>query len=228
MSLTLGLLHTSCVLAPKFAELCEQTMPEVAIFHVVDESLIKNTIAAQGLEKATVRRVLRLVENTREAGADAVLVTCSSIGPAVRLAREVFDFPVLRVDEPMAEEAVRLGSRIGVLATLATTLRPTVDLLREVAAVQARSIEVVECLCDGAFDAVLSGDHETHDGMVLAELRRLIEVVDVVVLAQASMARVLERIPAQARVKPVLSSPALAVRRARDVLLGLTRQPAPV
>jgi len=212
------------VLVPKFAELCEQTMPQVAIFHVVDESLIKNTIAAQGLEKATARRVLRLILNAREAGADAVLVTCSSIGPAVQVARRIFEFPVLRVDEPMAEEAVQLGSRIGVLATLATTLRPTVDLLREVAAARSRSIEVVECLCDGAFEAFLSGDNETHDGIVLRALMRLIESVEVVVLAQASMAGVVERIAAERLVKPVLSSPALAVRRACEVLLGVTPQ----
>lgn len=228
MSQTLALLHTSCVLVPMFSELCEETMPEVAIFHLVDESLIKNTVAAQGLAKNTVRRVLTLIQNAREAGADAVLVTCSSIGPAVTVAREVFDFPVLRVDEAMAEEAVRLGARIGVIATLGTTLRPTAALLREVAAAQGRSIEVLECLCGGAFDAILSGDNQTHDDIVLRELVRLIQEVDVIVLAQASMARVGEKLPREAHMKPVLSSPALAVRRTREVLLGGVRQPVTV
>jgi len=220
MSQTLALLHTSHVLIPMFSELCEQTIPDVAIFHLVDESLIKNTVAAQGLAKATVRRVLALIQNAREAGADAVLVTCSSIGPAVPLARQVFDFPVLRVDEAMAEEAVRLGARIGVMATLATTLEPTVALLRETAAAQSRLIEVVPCLCDGAFDAVIAGDNETHDHIVTAALVRLVGTVDVVVLAQSSMAGVVGRIPPEARSKPVLSSPGSAICRAREILLA--------
>ncbi len=220
MPQTLALLHTSHVLIPMFSELCEQMIPDVAIFHLVDESLIKNTVAAQGLAKTTVRRLLALIQNAREGGADAVLVTCSSVGPAVPVAREVFDFPVLRVDEAMAEEAVRLGVRVGVLATLATTLAPTVALLRQTAAAQSRHIDVVPCLCDGAFDAVIAGDNETHDHIVTAALVRLIDTVDVVVLAQASMAGVAERIPRDARAKPVLSSPRLAIGRARDVLLA--------
>ena len=220
MSQTLALLHTSHVLIPMFSALCKQTIPDVAIFHMVDESLIKNTIAAGALTKATARRLLALIQNAREAGADAVLVTCSSIGPAVPVAREVFDFPVLRVDEAMAEEAVRQGARIGVMATLPTTLEPTVTLLRETAGAQSRRIDVVPCLCDKAFNAVIAGDKETHDRLVCAALVQLIDTVDVVVLAQASMASAVDRIPPEARLKPVLSSPGSAVSRAREVLIA--------
>lgn len=218
MTQTLALLHTSHVLIPTFARLCRQLMPEVAIFHMVDESLIKNTIASGALAKATVRRLLSLLGCAREGGADAVLVTCSSIGPGVTLARQVFDFPVLRVDEAMAEEAVRLGLRIGVLATLSTTLEPTMALLKETAAAQARAIELTPCLCGGAFDAVIAGDNDTHDEIVREALVRLMQTVDVVVLAQASMAGVVEKIPPELRRCPVLSSPESAVLRAREAL----------
>jgi Asp/Glu/hydantoin racemase len=220
MPQTLALLHTSHVLIPMFSRLCEQTIPGVAIFHMVDESLIKNTIAAQGLAKSTVRRLLTLIRIAHEGGADAVLVTCSSIGPAVPIARQVFDFPVLRVDEAMAKEAVRNGGHIGVLATLLTTLEPTVALLRETAAAHSRKIDVVPCLCKGAFEALIAGDNETHDHIVSAALLQLMGSVDVVVLAQASMAGVVERVPPEARTKPVLSSPGLAVCQAREVLLA--------
>jgi hypothetical protein len=92
--------------------------------------------------------------------------------------------------------------------------------LRETAAAQSRDIEIVPRLCDGAFDAVISGDNETHDDIVSAELERLMEKVEVVVLAQASMARIIECIPPEARKIPVLSSPELAVARAREVLFA--------
>ena len=98
----LALLHTSAVLAPLFASLCAKWMPEARIFHMVDESLIKNTIQAGHLQKLTIRRLIAMIESGFDAGADAMLVTCSSIGPGVEIAQMLFDLPVIRVDEAMA------------------------------------------------------------------------------------------------------------------------------
>ena len=218
MPVTIAYIHTSPVLIPMFTNLTKKELPGAEQFHMVDESLIKNTIRARGLTKATIRRVLSLVQLAREGGADAVVITCSSIGPAARVARSLFDFPILRVDEPMAEEAVRRGRRIGVAATLRTTLEPTVALLREKAAAAGRPVEVVEALCEGAFEAVLSGDTHTHDRLLSDALMRLMDEVDVIVLAQASMARVIESLPPEAGRVPILSSPELAVQQLRAVL----------
>jgi len=211
-------IHTSHVLIPLFTELSRREMPEVELFHMVDESLIKNTIREQRLTKTTIRRVHSMVASAREGGADAVVVTCSSIGPAVSLARDLFDFPVIRVDEAMAEEAVCGGRRIGVAATLRTTLDPTVALLREKAAVAGRDVELVESLCEGAFDAVIAGDTATHDRILGRFVTQLATEVDVIVLAQASMASVVRKLPREAVRVPILSSPELAVRNARAVL----------
>ena len=218
MSVTIAYIHTSHVLIPLFSELSRRELPDAEQFHMVDESLIKNTIRAQKLTKTTMRRVLATVQSAREGGADAVVVTCSSIGPAASLARRLYDFPVIRVDEAMAEEAVRAGRRIGVAATLRTTLEPTVALLREKAAAAHREVDVVESLCEDAFEAVLSGDTATHDRMLTDTLTRLVGAVDVVVLAQASMARVVQKLPADPTRVPILSSPELAVKRARAIL----------
>jgi Asp/Glu/hydantoin racemase len=221
MSTTLALIHTSPVLVPSFTALCAKHLPETTVFHMVDESLIKNTIAAGSLQKATVLRLVNHIASAAQAGACAVLVTCSSIGEGVKVARALFDFPVLRIDEAMAEQAVSSGRRVGVLATLSTTLAPTVRLLEETAAAAGRQCEVVSCLCEGAFDAVLSGDVATHDRIVGGKLAALARTVDVVVLAQASMARVVSEIPPEDRPVPILASPELAVSRAAEVMAGL-------
>ncbi|HYW44938.1 MAG TPA: aspartate/glutamate racemase family protein [Bryobacteraceae bacterium] len=218
MPITLAYLHTSHVLIPLFTDLTKKELPGVEQFHMVDESLIQNTIRAGSLTKTTIRRVLAMVQLAREGGADAVVVTCSSIGPAARVAGSVFDFPVIRVDDAMAEKAVRAGRRIGVAATLRTTLEPTVALLREKAQAAGRQVDVVEALCEGAFQAVLSGDTNTHDRLLSDSLVRLMEDVDVIVLAQASMARVVETLPAGSGRVPILSSPRLAVERAGAML----------
>ena len=219
---TVALIHTSPVVVPAFTALGKQFLDGVELFHMVDESLIRETIRAGRLEKRTVLRLVKHIESAGMAGADAVLVTCSSVGPAIPVARLLFDFPVLRIDERMAERAVGMGSRIGVIATLGTTLEPTVGLIGDTAAQMGRQVEINSCLCAGAFEAVLKGDTDTHDRIVTRHLLELAGSVDVIVLAQASMARVADSIPRETSRVPVLSSPALAMAQVREVLDALS------
>ena len=216
MRTKLALIHTSPSLTPLFQTLCATWLPGVEIFHMVDESLIRNTVAADRLERVTTRRVIAMVESARLAGADAVLVTCSSIGEAVTTAAELFDFPVIRVDDAMAEKAAAMGKRVGVLATLRTTLEPTAELVKRKAT--NGDVTIVDMLCEGAFDAVMAGDGATHDALISAALVKLMASVDVVVLAQASMARVLGVMDPSSLTVPVLSSPELGVQRVADIL----------
>jgi Asp/Glu/hydantoin racemase len=212
----LAFIHTSHVLIPTFAGLARKVLPGVETFHMTDESLIRNTIEAQALTRTTIRRLVAMIGSAHEGGADAVMVTCSSIGPGVKVAREVYDFPVLRVDEPMAESAVQTGKRIGVAATLSTTLEPTIQLIEETAESHGRAVEIVPSLCRGAFEAVLAGDTEKHDSMLAEALVSLRERADVIVLAQASMARVVPKLSPGAT--PILSSPELALHHVRQTL----------
>jgi Asp/Glu/hydantoin racemase len=214
----LGFIHTSHVLIPLFSQVAKEQLPGIEVFHMSDESLIRNTMAVGVLTKSTVGRVIGMIGSAHDGGADVVMVTCSSIGAAIPIARLQFDFPILRIDEAMAEAAVRAGRRIGVAATLRTTLEPTIGLLRDTASAAQREVEIVPELCEGAFEAVLSGDTARHDELVSAALRGLREKVDVVVLAQASMARVLAQMDPSGGA-PVLSSPELAVRSARAFLV---------
>ena len=54
MKKKLAFLHTSHVLIPIFAELAKDLLPEFEIFHMTDESLIRNTIDSQGLTPMTI------------------------------------------------------------------------------------------------------------------------------------------------------------------------------
>ena len=220
MPFTLAFIHTSPVLVPTFTALARKELDGVKIFHMVDESLIQNTIAAGHLTKTTTHRLINLIESAHEGGADAVMVTCSSIGAAIPVARSIYDFPILRVDEAMATKAIQTAERIGVAATLVTTLEPTVALLKDKAAEQHRKVQVTERLCEGAFEKVLTGDTEGHDRIVSEALISLAGKVDAIVLAQASMARVASQLPADQVPIPVLSSPELAVQQAREVVRG--------
>src|SRR4029077_7860619 len=102
----------------------------VDVFNLVDDSLIKDVIRHNQLRPQTARRVTQHVAAAQDAGAEYIMVTCSSIGPAVETAATLVSVPVLRVDRPMADQAVAAGKRVGVIATLSTTLEPTADLIR--------------------------------------------------------------------------------------------------
>jgi Asp/Glu/hydantoin racemase len=214
----LGLLHTSATLVPVFEQLCKAKLPGVAVFNLVDDSLIKDVIAHNQLRPQTARRVTQLVAAAEDAGADYIMVTCSSIGAAVETSATLASVPVLRVDQPMADCAVTTAKRVGVIATLPTTLEPTADLIRRRAAAAGREIELTTRLCEGAFEALMSGDPTTHDAMVAAALKELIQQVDVIALAQASMARVVDTLSENERSKPILASPPLAVDYLATVL----------
>ena len=221
VSRTLALIHTSPTLTPLFGRLCAEYIPSANVFHMVDESLIKDTVREGHLRRVTIRRLLTMIESAQNAGADAVMVTCSSIGEGVEFGQKLFDVPVIRVDEAMARKAVRIGRRIGVMATLRTTLEPTVALLRAKADEAGIHIDIVESLCEGAFEAVISGDQATHDRILTAALKNDMKGVDVVVLAQASMAGVLKSLPPGTLSMPVLTSPELGVMELKDVVEGL-------
>lgn len=215
---TLGLIHTSATLVPVFAELCAKFLPGIKTFNIVDDSLIKNTIACGELTATTSKRVVSYAASAEEAGADYILYTCSSIGPAVEIAAQLQSVPVLRVDQPMADKAVSTGKKIGVIATLQTTLAPTSDLVRRRAILQKKEIELEAVLCEGAFEALMSGDAATHDQKVGDALKALSKKVDVIVLAQASMARVVDTLTAEEKRVPILASPPIAMEYLASIL----------
>jgi Asp/Glu/hydantoin racemase len=214
----LGLIHTSATLVPVFGQLCKDKLPGVETFNIADDSLVKGIMEAGGLTAQISRRVAGYLESAELAGADYILVTCSSIGPAVEAGAKLTGVPVLRVDQPMADRAIAMGGRIGVIATLRTTLEPTADLIRRRAAIEAKKVELTSRLVEGAFDALMSGDPAKHDVMVAAALKKLSKQVDVIVLAQASMARVVDSLAPEDRRVPILASPGIAVDYLATVL----------
>ena len=215
---TLGLIHTSATLVSVFSQLCKEKLPGVDTFNLADDSLIKDVIRRGELTPQTARRAVEHIASAEAAGADYILVTCSSIGRAVETAASLSAVPVLRVDQPMADRAVQTGRKIGVVATLPTTLEPTADLIQRRAQKAGRQVELTSRLCAGAFDALMGGDAAKHDAMVAGALRELLQQVEVIVLAQASMARVVEGLAEAEKRVPILASPALAVEYLATVL----------
>jgi len=221
MPMKAGMVHTVSGLVPLFNELAFEIMPDVELLHLVDEAILKDILATGEYGPSMGRRVGLLASFAEESGARAVMLTCSTLGPLVDEAKGMIRVPFVKVDEAMADEAVRLGTRVGIIATAYTTLEPTSGLVQERAVIANKAVEIETLLCEGALAARTGGDIAAHDSIVVDNLKSLMHRSDVVVLAQASMAQAAEQLPEGERGVPVLSSPRMGVQRFKDVLDAL-------
>ncbi|MGV2103122.1 aspartate/glutamate racemase family protein [Rhizobium sp. 21-4511-3d] len=201
----MAFLHTVPALTTTFDSLQQKYLPAWERFHAADESLLQNTVKTGVLSDKTRQRLAQMIFSLEDAGADSIVVTCSTLGEAVDTIGQLCGAKLFRIDEGMAWDAVSLGRRIGVLATLPTTLGPTRRLIEKVAREGGSQVAVKDHLCPGAFERLTAGDREGHDALVLEGYRALVSQSDVIVLAQASMARVFAK-GAQTSDIPVLNS----------------------
>ena len=217
MNNTLALVHTGTGVVEHIVGLVRELRPKTEIINVVDDCIVRSIAANNNVVPPWVfRRMAMYMILAEEAGAAAALLTCSSISEAIDVARPVVRIPIFKIDEPMADKAVGLSTRIGVAATLRTTLEPTKRLILSRAQVAGKTISLEENLCVGAFDALQKGEASTHDQIVKEGVTDLFNKCDIVVLAQASMARAIESLgPLKER---TLTSPRLGVARVIEYL----------
>jgi Asp/Glu/hydantoin racemase len=217
---TLVCIHTSMVFVSvetMVNDLMKELLPEVRRINILDDSLLADVMKIGHITPEVARRMVNYVQMAEVAGADVILSLCSSLGPAIDLARPLVKVPVIKIDDAMAEEAVCSAERIGVIATVGTTLTPTVDLIRTHASANGKKPEIQPLLVKGAFELLNSGGRSQHDEMVSAGAKQLAGQVDLLVCAQASMARLAPRLN-QETGKRVLTSPRLAIEYTRQVL----------
>ena len=214
-------IHTSPAAVGPLMQFYAEAAPELEITNLLDDGLLR-LLAAKDAETAETRLTDMVRVAAETYGAEAAMITCSSVSKetAESIARR-FALPVLKIDYPMAREAVRRAANVGtvgVAATFPPTLVPTRRLITEAAAEAGARIEIIEEVAEGAYERLLAGDAERHDELLLETVARLeARGASVVVLAQVSMARVLPKAEGRVAV-PVLSSLHTSLDALRDVL----------
>jgi Asp/Glu/hydantoin racemase len=212
-----AIIHTSLVSIEKLKELFSDIIPEVKVYNIIDDSLLAEVMENNAVTQGIIDRMQHHVNSAEIMGADVILSQCSSMGPAIDIVENFVKIPILKIDRAMAEQAVLQGSKIAVVATVTSTMKPSCDLIRSAAKGIGRKIEIIEALVDGALDILLKeGDKEKHNKMVLEKINDLDGKCDVIVLAQGSMIVLL---PELNNIKtPVLTSPESGVWKMREVL----------
>ena len=220
MAKRVAFLHTVVFLADIFKRLIKDNLPDIENFHIIDESILQELMREGHMTARIVRRIATLAMLARDAGADLIVFTCSSTSPAVDSVRALVDVPILKGDDPMAEKAVELGTKIGVMVTARTTLEPSVKLIEGYGAKQGKKIQLTPKLELEAFEAIMAGNKKEHDRRVIEATVELAKKNDVVVLAQASMAHLAEGLRSTLSV-PILVSPELCMER----VIALLKKP---
>ncbi len=217
---TVFVLHTSFVLVEVLKPLFNEHLPTVRIVNVVDDSLLADVRAAGHMTPSVAQRLVGYGMLAQAAGAAAIFNTCSSVGEVASTMRQVLQIPVVKIDDCMAEEALTYGPTIAVVATVPTTLDPTACLVEHKAQERGLDVSIKRYLVDGAFDALMAGDVQRHDRLVLDAIERAAHEADAVVLAQGSMARLVPQLPSLPA--PVLSCPSRGVEDLKRVLAHQT------
>jgi hypothetical protein len=176
MPLTIACLHTAESNAPLF-EGAAAALPGGAL-------RLTHRIRADLLREPTPETLAEAVALLRELteGADAVLLTCSTIGAAAALVTDA-PCPVLRADAALAEAATRAGGLTHVLYAAPTTRGPTQAIFAAAAARSGASLDLR--LVEGAWALFLAGDLTGYHACIAASAQGL---PGRIALAQASMA----------------------------------------
>jgi Asp/Glu/hydantoin racemase len=192
--------------------------PEAQVINLLDESLYADVPADGTLAPSLFARVATLLHHCEQSGANGIIFTGTTFGPAIDAARRQLKVPVLRAEEAMAEEAVLRGERI-LLACTARRAMPIVRGSLEAAAARcSRACRISELWVTGAKEAIVDGAMETHDRLIASEIAAAGDF-DVIVLGQISMVPARAYLSAAAASR-VIASPDAAVMRLRALVGG--------
>lgn len=209
-----ALIHALIESIGPISEEIDRSWPDCDRFHLLDDSLSRDRARQPGpLDQAMTDRFQRLADHAVASGAGAILFTCSAFGPCIdAVARRLAPMAVFKPNQAMIADAVATGGPIGLVATFGPTLESMIGEFPAGVAVHAR-------LADGALEALRAGDPHRHDRLIAEAARDLVErhQVATIALAQFTMARAGPAVAALVT-RPVLTTPASAVRALRDRL----------
>lgn len=206
----IGVIHTTPATVIDIKQRILDTISDIEVVNILDDSILVDMIAEH--DKNYVKeRWMTYAGILEKLGVDAILSACSSVGEFADEANESMDIPVYRIDEAMAQKAIGKYHKISVLATLRTTLKPTVNLLNKLAARNNKQVEINTVLVEGAYTELMAGNKAEHDLKIKQAVKACLSDSEVIVLAQASMANAIQDMEDVDIEEKILTSPDLGI-----------------
>lgn len=217
MKKKVAIIHTFLYSVEDLKKLFAEKLPDVEMINIIDDSLLQEALSHKGITPAIIRRMAMYALQAEAMGVDAILNQCSSVGEAADYIQNMINIPYVKIDEPMAKEAVKLGNRIAVIATAVSTVGPSSRLVEKTGTEAGKDVSVTQCFVEGAYEALLvEGNREKHNRLIIERIKEEEKKNDVIVLAQGSMYHLL---PLLKDIKiPVLTSFETGVEQLKTVL----------
>lgn len=215
---TVGIIHAALISTKSVQPFIDEILPDVKIVHFVDDTIQNSNFACEPgiIPKENYFKFAQYARNLEIAGADIIMLACSTFNRAVEFARPMITIPMLQIDRPMMDLAVQDGKRIGLLATVPTTVPASERLLKLAASEVGKDVEITTILCTQAFDEIKKGNVDRHNELLLEEIDKLSNQVDAIVMAQVSMSA-LEPLLVNLKV-PVYNSGRTGFNKVREIL----------
>lgn len=215
---TVGIIHAALITTKAVQPFIDGILPGVKVVHFVDDTIQNSNFACEPgfIPKENYFKFAQYAHNLEVAGVDIIMLACSTFNRAVEHARPMINIPMLQIDRPMMDLAVQDGKRVGLLATVPTTIPASERLLRLAAEEAGKEIEITTILCTEAFEEIKKGNVDKHNELLLKEIGKLSDHVDSIVMAQVSMSA-LEPLLVNLKV-PVYNSGRTGFNKAREIL----------
>ncbi|OAE99044.1 arylsulfatase [Bradyrhizobium centrolobii] len=214
----IALIHATPVAIEPIKAALDAAWPEAEAMNILDDSLSPDRAVAAEIPPLLAERIVDLAHYARKSGADGILFSCSAFGSAIESAARMLDVPVLKPNEAMFEAAIEHGRNNAMIVTFAPARAGMEDEFAG-QAVQLRSdAQLTSFVVEPAMAALRQGDADTHNRLVAAKARELVNF-DAIVLAHFSTARAASAVRELVNI-PVLSSPEAAVAKLRRLMRG--------
>jgi Asp/Glu/hydantoin racemase len=213
----IALIHATPVSMEPASAAFAELWPEARLASLLDESLSADLAAAGKLDQRMIDRFRTLARYMTDAGADAILFTCSAFGPAIEAVQRESRLPVLKPNEAAFEAALAAGRRIAIVVTFGPSAPALRAEIEEMAAQRGQRIELtVAEVPGGAMAALAAGRGDEHDEAIAKTVAGL-GAQDAIVLGQFSMSRARRRI-AERTGREVITTPTAAVERLKQAM----------
>ncbi len=211
-----GAVHALANAIPTTQAAFDAGWAEADVAHLLEGSLYLARHSGTADDTELASRIDRLVRYSEGTGAEGIIVTGSFFGDAAKQARANVNIPVFTSFDGIIERALALDRPLHVISTAPDSATLLSEALENEASRRSRTLSLSNHPVAGAMDALLGGDEERHDALVL-EAVTAVDADTVILFAQFSMERILPR-SAAARSLPVLGPASEAVRRLRELL----------
>jgi len=217
---TVALIHASPASVNPAKAAFASAFPDAELWNLLDDRLVVDADLAGGLTPALHARMSTLIQYALDGGASAVQLSCSMYGPVAADAAGRSSVPVLASDQAMFEHVRDAGvGRVGVLGSLESAASDSAERLQATLALSSTGTAVVWRVAEGAAKAANAGDTALLTELMVSAAQDLAKEVDLVLIAQYSLAPTLDAVAAAVSV-PVLSPPHLAASTLRAKLSG--------